>query len=338
MSNHGDANLQSSIETMEDQRPKKNELDKKFVIKEMYGKKGAYPSGEGATLVLGKVDITYTLTTQVPLGLESSASNLLQHCRCSSTPSNSPDSAEESSLEELFRNLSSQDSPYYSTPSSPVSTAEDPSYLCLQESLCHSTSSSPVSIAEFPPYLFPQDSPCYSTPSSPVCTLTVPFTRILRNDRYSHAEISFLRGLEREVQRLEREGGKVEKINVELIQNYAPCHACADEIIEFKEKREKEENMVSIKLTFANYYFWIGHGNTNEFGKKNLKKLKYMHEKGIDLQLLQGKESWETLFDDSDLVDLNGEEKEELLNKATSDNRKKREEYDRYLRDKEELF
>ncbi|CAH3151992.1 unnamed protein product [Porites lobata] len=276
---------------MEDPRLKKNELDTKFVIEEMYGKKGAYPSGEGATLVLGKVDITHTLTTQVPLGLESSASNLLQHCRCSSTPSTSPDSAEESSLEELFRNLSLQDSPCYSTPSSPVSTAEDPSYLCLQE-----------------------------------------------NDRHSHAEISFLRELEREVQRLEREGGKVEKINVELIQNYAPCHACADEMIEFKEKREKEENMVSIKLTFANYYFWIGYHHTNEFGKKNLNKLKYMHEKGIDLQLLQGKESWETLFDDSDLVDLNGEEKEELLNKATSDNRKKREEYDRYLRDKEKLF
>ena len=59
---------------MEDQRPKKNELDKKFVIEEMYGAKGAYPSG---TLVLAKVFITYTPVTQVPSSLESSASRSL---------------------------------------------------------------------------------------------------------------------------------------------------------------------------------------------------------------------------------------------------------------------
>ena len=60
MSNHGDPNLQSSIETTEDQRPKKNELDKNFVIEEMYVTKGAFPSGIGATLVLAIVHLTYS--------------------------------------------------------------------------------------------------------------------------------------------------------------------------------------------------------------------------------------------------------------------------------------
>ena len=59
---------------MEDQRPKKNELDKKFLIEEMYGTIGAYPGGIGATLVLAHVFITYTPATQVPSSLESSAS------------------------------------------------------------------------------------------------------------------------------------------------------------------------------------------------------------------------------------------------------------------------
>ena len=67
-------------------------------------------------------------------------------------------------------------------------------------------------------------------------------------------------------------------------------------------------------------------------------KLKEMHDKGIDLQLLQGKESWKSLFEDSDLVNLNDGEKEELLKKATSEKRQEREDYDRNLRDEEKLF
>ena len=73
-------------------------------------------------------------------------------------------------------------------------------------------------------------------------------------------------------------------------------------------------------------------------GWNNLLKLKEMHDKGIDLQLLQGKESWETLFGDNHLVNLQDEEKEELLQKATSEKRQRREEYDRKLRDEKKLF
>ena len=248
---------------MEDQRPKKNELDKKFVIEEMYGAKGAYPSG---TLVLAKVFITYIPATQVPSSLESTASRSL-------------------SLEEIFSNLHLQDSPRSSTPSSPVSTDEESRYIW-----------------------------------------------IFRNEYKTHAEIKFLRRLELEVQQLEQKGNKVTKINVELIQNYAPCHECADELIKFKEKEGP------IKVIFANYYYWIRRSYTKEYGWKNLLKLKEMHDKGIDLQLLQGKESWETLFGDSHLVNLEDEEKEELLQKATSEKRQRREEYDRNLRDEKNLF
>ena len=248
---------------MEDQRPKKNELDKKFVIEEMYGTIGAYPSG---TLVLAKVFITYIPATQVPSSLESSASRSL-------------------SLEETFSNLCLQDSPCSSTPSSPVSTDEESRYIW-----------------------------------------------IFRNEYKTHAEIKFLRQIEMEVQRLEQKGNKVTNINVELIQNYAPCYVCADEMIKLKEKE------VSITVIFANYYFWIGPDLTNWFGRKNLLKLKEMHDKGIDLQLLQGKESWETLFEDSLLVDLKDGEKAELLKKATSEKRQQREKYDRNLCDEEKLF
>ena len=254
---------------MKDQRPKKNELDKKFVIEEMYGTIGAYPDGIGATLVLAHVFITYIPATQVPSSLESSASR-------------------SQSLEETFSNL------------------------CLQ------------------------DSPCSSTPSFPVSTDESRYIWIFRNDLL-HAEIKLLRRLELEVQRLEQEGNKV-KINVELISNYAPCHECADELIKFKETMEREGKEVSIKVIFANYYYWIGRSYTKVYGWKNLLKLKEMHDKGIDLQLLQGKESWENLFGDSHLVNLEDEEKEELLQKATSEKRQRREEYDRNLRDEKNLF
>ena len=250
---------------MEDQRPKKNELDKKFVIEQMYGTIGAYPGGTGATVVLAQVVITYTPATQVPSSLESSASR-------------------SQSLEETLSNLHLQDSPCSSTPSSPVSTDEESRYIWT-----------------------------------------------FRNDSL-HSEIKLLRQLELKVQRLELEGNKVTKINVELIQNYAPCYVCADELIKFKEKE------VSIKVIFANYYYWIGRSYTKEYGWKNLLKLKEMHDKGIDLQLLQGKESWKSLFGDSHLVNLEDEEKEELLQKATSEKRQRREEHDRNLRDEKNLF
>ena len=140
------------------------------------------------------------------------------------------------------------------------------------------------------------------------------------------------------LQQLKDMGSKAKKIDVELIQSYAPCHECADKIIKYKKEMEEEGKEVSIKVEFANYYYWIGEKKTNEYGWKNLDGLRKMAEKGIDLQLIQGKESWETLFGDHELVDLTEEDKNQLREKADSDERKERENIDRNLREEKKLF
>ena len=186
------------------------------------------------------------------------------------------------------------------------------------------------------------------------------FTWIFRNVFLKHAETLFLERLVQEVQglddvrkgqrleqegqrreqegqRLQREGNKVTNIDFKLIQNYAPCHECADKMIKYKETMESEGKEVSIKLQFANYYYWIG-SSTNEKGNMNLAGLKKMKAKNIYLELLQGKECWETLFEDGDLVDLTKEDKEELREKAYSNKRREREADDRKIRHEKGLF
>ena len=117
---------------------------------------------------------------------------------------------------------------------------------------------------------------------------------------------------------------------MELIQSYAPCHNCADKIITYKKEMEKEGKEVSVKITFANYYRWIGR-YTDGDGIENLRKLREMTKSNIDLNLLQGKKSWENLFEDDELVSLNREDQTQLLKKATSQGRIKREGYDAAL-------
>lgn len=93
---------------------------------------------------------------------------------------------------------------------------------------------------------------------------------------------------------------------------------------------EKEGKEVSVKITFANYYRWIGR-YTDGDGIENLRKLREMTKSNIDLNLLQGKKSWENLFEDDELVSLNREDQTQLLKKATSQGRIKREGYDAAL-------
>ena len=146
---------------------------------------------------------------------------------------------------------------------------------------------------------------------------------IFRNGINGHAEELCL-------QRLRQRDSQVQRIEVELIQSYAPCHNCADKIIAYKQEKETEGKTVAITITFANYYRWIGPG-TDENGVKNLRKLKKMTESGIDVHLLQGKTSWENLFEDDELVNLSHEDKAWLLKKATSPARINREGYDNDL-------
>ena len=148
---------------------------------------------------------------------------------------------------------------------------------------------------------------------------------IFRNDSNHHAEELCL-------QRLRQKGRQARRIEAELIQSYAPCHDCADKIIAYKKEMAKAGKEVSIKITFANYYRWIGQ-HTNKDGVENLRKLKEMTNSNIDLHLLQGKTSWENLFKDDELVNLNREDQRRLLKKATSKARRKREGYDEALFD-----
>ena len=146
---------------------------------------------------------------------------------------------------------------------------------------------------------------------------------IFRNGINGHAEELCL-------QRLRQRDSQAQRIEVELIQSYAPCHNCADKIIAYKEEKEKEGKTVAITIKFANYYRWIGRG-TDEDGVKNLRKLKEMTKRNIDLHLLQGKTSWENLFEDDELVNLSREDQTWLLEKATSPARINRERYDKAL-------
>lgn len=146
---------------------------------------------------------------------------------------------------------------------------------------------------------------------------------IFRNEINGHAEKLCL-------QRLRQRDSQARRIKVELIQSYAPCHDCADKIITYKKEMEKEGKEVSIKITFANYYRWIG-PYTDENGVKNLRKLKEMTESDIDLHLLQGRNSWKNLFEDDELVNLKDDDKTRLLEKATSPARINREGYDNDL-------
>ena len=148
---------------------------------------------------------------------------------------------------------------------------------------------------------------------------------IFRNRISGHAEELCL-------QRLRQRDSQAQRIEVELIQSYAPCHHCADKIIAYKEEKEREGKTVAITIKFANYYRWIGPG-TDDDGVKNLRKLTEMREGDIDLHLLQGRNSWENLFEDDELVNLNDDDQTRLLEKATSPARINREGYDNNLFD-----
>ena len=89
------------------------------------------------------------------------------------------------------------------------------------------------------------------------------FKGTFRNNKDGHAESRCL-------QQLKDMGSKAKKIDVELIQSYAPCHECADKIIEYKKEMEEEGKEVSVKVEFANYYYWLGEKKTKDYGRKNL--------------------------------------------------------------------
>lgn len=158
---------------------------------------------------------------------------------------------------------------------------------------------------------------------------------IIRNTEENHAEVLLLEEI-KELMKEENEEEE-ENVSVTLIQNYSPCDynshksnrnaitGCATDLIQFKDDMEKQGKSVRIEITFANFYRWIGNFGD---GPKHMTGLKKLREKGVKLTLLQGEEMWKTFLNDTCFVNLTSEEKTELLEKATSDKRKEREEED----------
>lgn len=289
---------------MGDCRPKGDEISKKVIIEEPYGKSGAYPGGLGATLILSKVSITST----------------------------------SKSLLKKLNSLSLEDSPSSNT-TSPICIEESRStsfnWIFRNKSNWHAEK---LFLQQLEQEVQNLDDELMSQRLKEEGRLLELKGQLLDGGLEGQRLQQEGQRLQREGQRLQQEGSnKVTEIDIKLIQNYAPCHECADEIIKYKAKMENWGRKVSIKITFANYYYWIG-SNTCEYGKKNLEGLKRMNANKIDLQLLQGEECWETLFEDGYLVDLTEKDKEKLREKAYSKKRIEREAEDRKIRREKSLF
>ena len=134
--------------------------------------------------------------------------------------------------------------------------------------------------------------------------LVVPKTRIYRNEGQGgqHAEILFL-------SQLRKDKTHATKIEANLVQNYSPCRNCADALIHFKREIEEENKEFSVSIKFANVYYQ-GQG---------LKKLFENGER--ELTLLQGEEHWNEFLNDTTLVSLTNDERDELFKEAMSEKR-----------------
>ena len=152
--------------------------------------------------------------------------------------------------------------------------------------------------------------------------------RIYKNDRQNHAERKFLGALRREINS-HYKVENVSKIQVDLLQNYSPCnmiyqryskYGCADAILKFKDEMEQKSIELLLTIKFANFYL--------HQKKENRKGLMTLLQNGIELELLQGEDTWKAFLSDKNFVELTGDEKQELLERATTEERKDREKED----------
>ena len=147
--------------------------------------------------------------------------------------------------------------------------------------------------------------------------------RIHKNtDENNHAEKRFFNYLKNEINRLQNdEEVEINKIEVILVQNYSPCHKCVDEeILEFKKTHSKT---FFLTVKFANIY---GH-----YISKNIEGLKILLRNHVSLELLQGEGEWKSFLRDTTFVRLDEDEYNELLERATSDERVYREKEDKKM-------
>ena len=153
--------------------------------------------------------------------------------------------------------------------------------------------------------------------------------KLSRNNVYKnrslHAEVKFLRKLRKAIDKLSQDKKvSVVDIHADLVQNYSPCNSyrlggksgCADDFLKFKEDMEKNGSNVSLKIKFANFY-----RHTDESNRAGLRKLV---ENGVKLELFQGEEDWK-VFLNNKTKKLTKDDYRELLERATSEERTKRE-------------
>lgn len=158
---------------------------------------------------------------------------------------------------------------------------------------------------------------------------------IHRNTHDKHAETLV-------IEKLEEMGRNAKEINIELIQNYSPCnnyerdvnnvlYGCATDIVDYKNKMEKQGKTIDIKITFANFYKVVKCGGGSQ---KNIEGLRLLQNNGVELRLLQGEQEWRKFLEDDNLVNLPDDNRKTLsvlLEMATSSERKAREEEDREI-------
>ena len=144
---------------------------------------------------------------------------------------------------------------------------------------------------------------------------------VYRNDDSSHAEGYFLSGLEKEMNTLlEDEETAVTTIQANLVQNYSPCKNCADKILQFKNDKENQGITVSLTIKFANFY-----RHKLDSNKEGLREL---WRNDVKLELLKGEDDWKAFLNDRTIVNLTVRKNKQLLERATSKERKEREKDD----------
>ena len=131
----------------------------------------------------------------------------------------------------------------------------------------------------------------------------------------------FLNILEVSIQKL-LEDKEVENnsivIKAMLVQNYSPCNfkdnvasGCADDILEFKKKREEEGIKFSLTVRFANFY--------KHYIEANMEGLAKLLRNGVNLELLQGEDKWKEFLSDKAFIKLDPPEYNRLLKRATNE-------------------
>ncbi|XP_031554912.1 uncharacterized protein LOC116291839 [Actinia tenebrosa] len=156
--------------------------------------------------------------------------------------------------------------------------------------------------------------------------------QIYRNDENDHAEVKLIKYLRWLGKALE-----AREIIIKVYMNYSPCYKCARKILKYKGDMEDK---IKMTITFANFYNTHVHrGNNRDEARANIEELKELYEYGehaVKLRLLGRDVKWETFLGMDEFFRFEEGEEDECLDKARSDERKRREVQDEMVWD--EIF